>query len=475
MKPFLGEDFLLETSTAQRLYHEYAADMPVYDYHCHLNPADLAANRQFADITEPWLGGDHYKWRAMRTHGVPEAYITGERTPREKFGKWAETVPFCLGNPLYHWTHLELRRYFGYGGLLNDKTAESVWQQCNEKLSQPDFSARGLVLRSNVNTLCTTDDPADTLEYHQALRSDKTFPVRVLPAFRPDKALQLAWDGFSGWVARLGAAAGVQINTFDDLCQALATRMDFFASLGCRLSDHALDPIEYAPGSATSVETAFQYGLAGDPADAADALAYRSALLLFLGREYARRGWVMQLHIGTQRNRSTRAMRTLGADTGFDCMDDLPFARHLTAYLDALDTADELPRTILYCLNPRDNEVLATVAGCYQGEGLPGKIQFGSGWWFNDQKDGMIRQLTALSNLTLLPHFVGMLTDSRSLLSYPRHEYFRRILCNLIGGWVEAGELPGDMELLGDTVRNISYNNAVRYFDGSHPDVAPFE
>ena len=464
MKPFLGEDFLLDTPTAQRLYNEYAADMPIYDYHCHLNPADLAADRRFTDLTEIWLGGDHYKWRAMRTHGVPESFITGDRAAREKFGMWAQTVPFCLGNPLYHWTHLELRRYFGFDGLLNPDTAETVWQLGRERLAEPGFSARGLVARSNVRTLCTTDDPADTLEHHRMLAADATFPVRVLPAFRPDKALQVGWDGFPAWIARLGEAAGIGIRTFDDLCQALAKRMNFFAAMGCRLSDHALDPIEYAPGSAASAEAALAAGLAGKPADPAWALAYRSALLLFLGREYARRGWVMQLHIGTQRNRNTRAMRALGPDTGYDCIDDLPFARSLTAFLDALDTTAELPRTILYCLNPRDNEVLATVAGCFQGEGAPGKIQFGSGWWFNDQKDGMVRQLTALSNLTLLPHFVGMLTDSRSLLSYPRHEYFRRILSNLVGGWVEAGELPNDLPLLGGMIQNICFHNAQAYF-----------
>lgn len=462
MKAFMDASFMLQNQTAVTLYQTYAKDMPIYDYHCHLSAKEIAEDKRFADIAEAWLGGDHYKWRAMRSNGVPERYITGDASPREKFQKWAETMPYCLGNPLYHWTHLELRRYFDVETILGPDTAEEIWQACNKKLAEPGFSARSLIVRSNVKALCTTDDPTDSLEFHRTLASDSTFPVRVLPAFRPDKGINIEKPGFIDWLKKLSDVSGIAITNFTALKEALSSRLDFFGEAGCLLSDHALDPVVFVQSTELAADAVLKAVLRGEQLSLPDVIAYKSQVLVFLGREYARRGWVMQLHIGTIRNNNTRMQMLLGPDTGFDAVGDETYAYSLSRFLDALDITNELPKTVLYCLNPRDNEVLGTIIGCFQGE-IPGKIQFGSGWWFNDQKDGMLRQLTALANLGLLPRFIGMLTDSRSFLSYTRHEYFRRILCNLIGTWVEDGELPNDLPLLGKMVHDICWYNAERY------------
>lgn len=457
----MDENFLLSNDTAVTLYHQYAKEMPIYDYHCHISPKEIAENKKYRNITEIWLGGDHYKWRAMRSNGVPEKYITGDASDKEKFMKWAETMPYCIGNPLYHWTHLELKRYFGIDKLLSPETADEIWEKCNAVLE--NLTVRDIIKKSNVKLLCTTDDPTDTLEYHKAIAEDKTFDVKVLPAFRPDKSFNIEKEGFKEWIAKLGQVVGFEIKTFDDLTKALKARLEYFHEVGCRISDHALDPVVFEPGTADEATVILQKGLKGEVLTEKEIKKYKTQVMLFLGREYARLGWTMQLHIGTIRNNNSRMMRLLGPDTGFDAIADYTYGESLAKFLDALDSTDQLPKTILYTLNPRDNEMLGTIIGCFQG-GIPGKMQFGSGWWFNDQKDGMIRQMVALANLGLLSRFVGMLTDSRSFLSYTRHEYFRRILCNLLGEWVENGEAPNDMKLLGEMVQNICYNNAKNYF-----------
>ncbi|MDU4959354.1 MAG: glucuronate isomerase [Sporomusaceae bacterium] len=464
MKPFMDENFLLTNKTAETLYHEYAKDMPIFDFHCHLSPKEIAENKRYRNITEIWLGGDHYKWRALRACGVDERFITGDAPDKEKFMKWAETMPRCIGNPLYHWTHLELKRFFGIDQLLSPATAEAIWQDCNAKLQTDEFTAQSLIKRSNVRAVCTTDDPTDSLEHHIALAGSSSFGVKVLPAFRPDKSFNIDKAGFIEWVDKLASLTGGRIETVAALKAALLARLEFFHQTGCRVSDHALDPIVYAPASEAEIDVILQKTLRGEPLSAEEVKQYKTHIMVFLGRQYARLGWVMQLHIGTIRNTNSRMMRLLGPDTGFDAIADYTIAEALAHFLDALDSSDELPRTILYCLNPRDNDVLATIMGGFQGSGIAGKLQFGSGWWFNDQKDGMIRQMTTLANIGLLSLFVGMLTDSRSFLSYTRHEYFRRILCNLIGEWVETGEAPNDIALLGSMVRDICFTNAEQYF-----------
>ncbi len=464
MKEFMNEDFLLDTQTASKLYHEFAEDMPIFDYHCHISPKEIAENKKYRNITELWLGGDHYKWRAIRMNGVDEKYITGDGDDKEKFLKWAETLQNCIGNPLYHWTHLELRRYFGIQELLSPKTAESIWERCNAMLQQEDFTAKNLIRRSNVKVVCTTDDPVDSLEYHKALAEDKTFDVKVLPAFRPDKSINIEKDGFIPWLLILEKITDTKIATFQDLKNALISRLEFFHQAGCRISDHALDPLIFQEGTEEEASIILKKALAGDALTAEEVAVYKTQVLIFLGRQYRRLGWVMQLHIGTLRNTNSRMLQKLGPDTGFDSIGDWTFASELASLLDSLDKSDELPKTILYHLNPRENEILGTIMGCFQGGSIPGKVQFGSAWWFNDQKDGMEKQLTTLANLGLLSRFVGMLTDSRSFLSYIRHEYFRRILCNILGNWVEKGEIPDDMELLGKLVQDICYNNAESYF-----------
>jgi glucuronate isomerase len=464
MKAFMDENFLLNSKTAEELYHNYAEKMPIIDYHCHLNPKEIAEDKRYRNITELWLGGDHYKWRAMRSNGVDERYITGDAPDKEKFIKWAETISYCIGNPLYHWTHLELRRYFGIEKLLSLDTAEEIWDRCNEILASGQLSARDLIKRSNVEVICTTDDPSDTLEYHKAIAADLSFKTKVLPAFRPDKAINIDKEGFAEYLTRLGKAADIGIRNLEDLKKALASRIQYFHEIGCRISDHAQDPVVFSEATAEEAAVIFEKALSGKTLTEIEIKKYKTYVLLFVGREYAKKNWVMQLHTGVLRSVNSHMQKLLGPDTGFDTIDDRTFAEQLAKVLNALDKTNELPKTILYCINPRDNEVLGTVIGCFQSGGIPGKMQFGSGWWFNDQKDGMIRQMTALANLGLLSRFVGMLTDSRSFASYTRHEYFRRILCNLIGEWAENGEAPCDMKLLGRMVQDICYNNAVSYF-----------
>ncbi|WPC43257.1 glucuronate isomerase [Clostridium sp. JS66] len=464
MKKFMDENFLLDNDTAVNLYHKYAKDMPIIDYHCHLNPKEIFENKRFKNITEVWLYGDHYKWRAMRSNGIDEKYITGDGTDYEKFIAWAKTLPMAIGNPLYHWTHLELQRFFGIYEVLNEKTAPQIWKKTNELLNGEGFGARDLIKRSNVKIVCTTDDPVDSLEYHLKLKECKDFDVKVLPAFRPDKGININKQTFVPWIEKLGQAYGKNINSYDEFIKALKSRIDFFHSVGCRVSDHALDSVLYAEGSKEEIEKIFLKALKGEPLTVEEVSKYKTAVLKFLGENYAKLGWTMQYHIAAMRDNNTKMFNKLGPDTGFDSINDEGIAYPLSRILDSLETEDLLPKTILYTLNPKDNFVLGTMLGNFQGTTVPGKIQFGSAWWFNDHKDGMIEQMKSLASLGLLSRFVGMLTDSRSFLSYTRHEYFRRILCNLIGGWVENGEYPNDMEFLGRIVQNISYNNAKEYF-----------
>lgn len=463
MKKFMDENFLLNNQAAVTLYHEYAKQMPIYDYHCHLSPKEIAENKSYKNITELWLGGDHYKWRALRSNGVAERYITGDAPDKEKFLQWAATIQKCIGNPLYHWTHLELQRFFGINQLLSPETAEAIWDQCNHLLQSQEYSARGLIQRSQVQVICTTDDPFDSLEYHQAIGRDPSFPVKVVPAFRPDKGINIDKTGFQDWIRDLGRVSKSEITSFSDFKSALQGRIRFFHENGCRVSDHALDPVVYCDGTEEEASEVLRKALTGRELSQTEIEKYKTQVLLFLGRQYSSLGWTMQFHIGTIRNNNQRMLKRLGPDTGFDAIADYRFAQLLAQFLDRLDATNQLPKTILYCLNPGANEVLGTIIGCFQGE-IPGKLQFGTAWWFNDQKDGMIRQITALANLGLLSNFVGMVTDSRSFLSYTRHEYFRRILCNLLGEWVEAGEVPNDIKLLGGMVQDISFNNAKNYF-----------
>lgn len=464
MKPFMDENFLLRTECAQKLYHDYAEGMPILDYHCHINPQEIAEDRQFSNITEVWLGGDHYKWRQMRSNGVDEYYITGDAPAREKFQKWAETLEKLIGNPLYHWSHLELKRYFGYEGHLSGETAEEVWQLCNEKLKAPQMSVRGLIRQSGVTLICTTDDPVDTLEWHEKIKADDSFDVQVLPAWRPDKATNVEAPVFADYIRKLEAVSGIGIKTFEDLKKAIANRMDYFNQRGCSVSDHGLDYVMYVPSSDAEVESIFQKGLSGEPLTSTEIARYKTAFMLFLAGEYHRLNWVMQLHYGCRRNNNGAMFAKIGPDTGFDCINNYAPADQLTDFLNNLVTADKLPKTILYSLNPNDNAVIGTVIGCFQDSSAVGKLQHGSAWWFNDHKSGMTEQMTSLANLGMLSNFVGMLTDSRSFLSYTRHEYFRRILCDLIGGWVENGEYPYDEKTLERIVKGICYNNAVAYF-----------
>jgi glucuronate isomerase len=465
MKPFMNTEFLLNSETARELYHGYARKMPIFDYHCHLPPGEIDADQRYENLGQIWLAGDHYKWRAMRSNGIDERYVTGAASWKEKFDRWAETVPRTIGNPLYHWTHLELQRYFDISVPLGPDSADTIWNEANARIGTPEFSVRTLLTRMNVRYVGTTDDPTDDLRHHKALAASD-YPVVVRPSFRPDKAYALADPAaYTAWLDRLAETAGLDtIETFADLREALRRRIDYFAEAGCVVSDHALTlPVNtnYTEGLLNGILTSARRG--GVP-DAEEADAFATAVLEFVAREYAERGWVFQLHIGAQRNNNTRMFRTLGPDTGFDSIADGPVAARLAGFLDRLDRDNALPRTILYGLNPRDNELLATMIGNFQDGSVPGKIQHGSGWWFNDQKDGMLRQMTSLANLGLLSRFVGMLTDSRSFLSFPRHEYFRRILADLIGGWVEAGEAPHDLPLLGGMIQDICWYNAHDFF-----------
>lgn len=438
--------------------------MPIFDYHCHLNPKEIWENKTFKNITEVWLYGDHYKWRAMRSNGVKEELVTGSGSDYDKFMAWAKAMPYTLGNPLYHWTHLELQRFFDIHELLNEETAPMIWEKANAKLTGEGFGARELIEKSNVKGICTTDDPVDSLEYHQKIREEGKLNCKVLPTFRPDKAINIEKETFIPWVETLGKVWGTTITTFEQFIQALQSRVEFFHEQGCRLSDHAFDYVPYRDGSMEEASAVFAKGVNGEATTLEEEEKFKTYVLRFLGKLYAKLGWTMQLHIGALRNNNTRMYQKIGADVGFDSINDLSIAHSLSRFLDSLDTEDTLPRTILYTLNPKDNYVLGTMLGNFQGGGIAGKIQFGSAWWFNDQKDGMLEQMKALANLGLLSRFVGMLTDSRSFLSYPRHEYFRRILCNLIGTWVEDGEFPADMKLLGEIVQGICFNNAHAYF-----------
>ena len=472
---FIHRDFLLTTKTASRLYHQYAEAEPIFDYHCHLSPKDIAENRQFKNLFEIWLEGDHYKWRAMRTNGVPEKFVTGNATPEEKFNAWAATVPHTLRNPLYHWTHLELARHFGIRKLLNSETAAKIWREANEQLAAPEFSTHGLLKKMNVKAVCTTDDPADSLEYHRAF-AKVGHPTRMLPAFRPDKALTVnAPAGFNAWLSQLAAAANVDINSFGAFLSALEKRHDFFHEQGCRLSDHGLSHCYADFCSEATAAAIFDKTRAGQAASPLEHSQFASYLMVFFGQLDAKRGWTKQLHLGALRNNNQRLVTQLGPDTGFDSIGDFPQAQALSAYLNRLDSENSLPKTIIYNLNPADNYVFATMIGNFQDGTIPGKIQYGSGWWCLDQKEGMEWQINALSSLGLLSRFIGMITDSRSFMSYPRHEYFRRTLCNLIGRDVESGDVPDDDTLVGPMIRNICYANARQYlaFPGVDEKPAP--
>ncbi len=464
MKQFMDKDFLLTTETSQKLYHEYASVMPVLDYHCHINPQKIYEDRAFENITQVWLGADHYKWRQMRSNGVEEKYITGDASDREKFQKWAETLEMAIGNPLYHWSHLELQRFFGYEGWLNGDAAEEVWNLCNEKL-QNGMTARKMIEMSNVTLICTTDDPADSLEWHQKIAADESFKVQVLPAWRPEKAMNITKPDYLDYLDRLGKVSKVEIRDFASLIEALKIRMEFFHENGCTISDHSLDYVMYAPASEAQVEEIFRKRLAGGEITPAEKKQFETAFMIAMGREYHKKNWVMQLHFAVKRDNNESIFASCGPDAGIDCISNFTPADQMADFLNALAKTGQLPKTILYSLNPADNATIGTIMGCFQGSEAIGKIQQGSAWWFNDHKEGMIEQMKSLASLGLLGNFIGMLTDSRSFLSYTRHEYFRRIACELIGGWVENGEYPADYKALEKIIKGISYNNAVRYFN----------
>lgn len=462
MKQFMNQDFMLKTEYAKHLYHEYAEHMPIIDYHCHLSPEEIYEDRTFDNITQVWLGGDHYKWRLMRAHGVEEKYITGDAPDRDKFQKWAETLSFAIGNPLYHWTHMELRMFFGYQGILNSSTAEEVWNLCNEKLKT--MSARQMIEMSNVTHLCTTDDPADDLHWHEMIKADGSFLVKVLPAWRPDAVMNLSKEGWPAYIARLSEAAGIAIHDFSSLKEALQNRIAFFADHGCLISDHGLDYVMYEPCNDIQAEEIFAKRMNNEELTGQDLRRFRTALLLFLGREYAKRNWVMQLHYGVIRDNNRKIFHALGPDAGIDSIGSSAPMSELAYFLNALAETDELPRTIVYSLNPNDNTAIETIIGCFQDSSCISKMQHGAAWWFNDHDQGMRDQMKSLAAGGMLADFVGMLTDSRSFLSYARHDYFRRILCDVIGTWVENGEYPDDEEALKQIVQGICYNNAKRYF-----------
>ena len=462
----MDENFLLQTKTAQELYHEHAAKMPIIDYHCHLVPKMVADDHKFRSLTEIWLGGDHYKWRAMRTNGVDERFCTGTDTSDwEKFEKWAETVPYTMRNPLYHWTHLELKTAFGINKILNKDTAREIFDECNEKLAMPEYSARGMMTRYNVEAVCTTDDPIDSLEYHIATRNSG-FATKMLPTWRPDKAMAVEVPAdFRAYIEKLAEVSGVTINTFDDVVAALKVRHDFFASLGCKLSDHGIEEFYAEDYTDAEIKAIFNKVYGGAELTKEEILKFKSAMLVVFAEMDHEKGWTQQFHYGAIRNNNTRMFEKLGPDTGFDSIGEFNTAKAMSKFLNRLDYNDKLTKTILYNLNPCANEVISTMLGNFQDGKIAGKIQFGSGWWFLDQKDGMEKQMNALSVLGLLSRFVGMLTDSRSFMSYPRHEYFRRTLCNLVGGDVENGELPAsEMKFIGQMIEDISYNNAKNFF-----------
>lgn len=465
MASFINEDFMLNNKTASFLYHNYASKAPIFDYHCHLDPKEIYDDRKFNDITELWLGGDHYKWRLMRANGVDEEYITGNADNYEKFLKWAQTLSKCMGNPLYHWSHLELKRYFGIDELLTADTAPEIWEKCNAMLKENDYSARSFILKSNVKGLCTTDDPCDDLVYHKKLKEDSSFNVQVLPTFRPDRALNIEKADFADYIRKLSEAASVDINSFETLVEALEIRARYFKEVGCKLSDQAFSNPDFSKGTLAQARTALDKALKGDTPDEEEINAYKTQLMLALGRIYHRLGFAMQLHLGVIRNINSRMAQKLGPDTGFDSIGDSVSANSLAALLDGLEKTGELPRTIVYCLNDNANDKIMAVLGSFQTGGIKGKMQLGSAWWFNDHLDGMEKQLRSVANVGILSNFVGMLTDSRSFLSYTRHEYFRRILCNLIGHWAENGLVPKDNAILGNMIEDICFNNIVNYLE----------
>ncbi len=463
MKEFMGEDFLLENESAKKMFAA-ANKMPIFDWHCHLSPKEIYENKQPKDLAELWLGGDHYKWRAMRSCGVEEKYITGsETTGYEKFKAFAACMPYLIGNPMYHWCHLELRRYFGINDILSEETADIIWEKAEKAIKSGDFSPGKLIEKSNVTYVCTTDDPADSLEYHQLLAKEN-LPFKVLPAFRPDKALSIDLPSFIPWLKDMEKTAGKNIDSYKTLCAVLKERINFFESMGCRASDHAFAYVPYEKSTDEELEEIFKKAKNGNEVTLLEADKYKTALLRFLAAEYAARGWGMELHIGPMRNNNTKMFEKIGADAGFDSLDDQLIARKLSRFLDSLAAENNLPRTVLFTLNPKDNYVLGSMLGNFQTEEAESKIQFGSAWWFNDNIDGMREQMKALGNLGALGKFIGMVTDSRSFLSYPRHEYFRRIMCNLLGEFVEKGEYPNDEKTLCKIAEDISYNNAIKYF-----------
>ncbi|MDL4840294.1 glucuronate isomerase [Aquibacillus rhizosphaerae] len=465
MKNFMDDDFLLDNELAKRLYNSYAKDLPIIDYHCHLIPQEIYENKEFTNITEIWLYGDHYKWRAMRANGIDETYITGNASDYDKFIAWAKTVPMLIGNPLYNWTHLELQRFFGIDEVLDEASAPEIWEKVNTMLTSGEFRARDFITKSKVNVVCTTDDPTDSLEYHRLLKEDTKFDVKVLPSFRPDKGLEINRAGFHDWVKKLDAVSGITIESYDAYLKALESRVEFFDSLGGKVSDHALDTMMYSNTSKEEVEEIFRNALNKENVSLEDERKFKSYTLTFLGKEYAKRDWVTQFHINAHRNNNTRMFNELGPDTGYDSMNDELIAKPLVNLLDSLEKEDALSKTIIYSLNPTDFSTIASIIGSFQGGGIPGKIQFGTAWWYNDTKPGMLDQMETLASIGVFSRFIGMLTDSRSLLSYTRHEYFRRLVCSLIGKWVENGEYPNNEKVLGQIVQGISYYNAEEYFD----------
>lgn len=464
MNNFMDGDFLLDTDSARHLFHDFAENMPICDYHCHLSPKEIYENKQPENISRLWLSGDHYKWRAMRSAGAEEKYCTGDASDEEKFLKFGETLQYCIGNPLYHWAHIELQRYFGIDTPLNARTAKDIYDRANEAIKNGDFRPQSLIKRSNVKVVCTTDDPVDSLEYHKKLKQVSGFDCKVLPSFRPDKALNIQLDGFVDYIKTLGEAADVEINSYKDVITALLKRCDYFNEIGCKVSDQAFEYVPFTASSDDEIDAVFKKAMNGESISETEGDGYRTAVLLALGAKYHELGWAMEIHIGAIRNNSTRMFKAIGADTGFDSVGDSEIAKKLSRFLDALDVKNELPKTILFNLNDKDNTVLATMLGNFQSSEAQSKIQFGPAWWFLDTMDGMTSQMKSLANLGVLGKFVGMETDSRSFTSYGRHEYFRRIMCRLIGRWVEDGWYADDDEVLEEIIKGISYNNAIKYF-----------
>lgn len=464
MSAFLEEDYLLSNEVAKNLYHNAAKSAPIIDYHCHINPQEIAEDRQYSNITQVWLGGDHYKWRLMRACGIPEEYITGSASDHDKFLKWAEALQKGIGNPLYLWSHMELKQYFNYDGILNEDTAEEVWRLCNARLAEKDMSVRGILLQSNVTHLCTTDDPADDLHWHEMIAEDTTFPVKVLPAWRPDKAMNIEKEEFPAYIERLGTAAGIKINSFADLKDAMHKRMDFFSAHGCCISDHALEYVMYAEASDDTIDNIYRKKMNGVPLTSKEVLQYKTAFLQFCAKEYSERNWAMQLHYGCKRNNNSYMFEKLGPDTGYDCIDTYTPSASLAAFLDSLEQTSHLPKTILYSLNPQDNAAIDTIIGCFQNSSAVSKLQHGAAWWFNDHRKGILEHMTTMASIGCLGTFIGMLTDSRSFLSYTRHDYFRRILCEQLSQWVLSGEYPEDYTRLYRLVEDISFRNALNYF-----------